>query len=77
MSSIREAVERDRITVKIQNQSFQNNQMKRSASRDSPLRTKRGRPGKPAVQLASHIQLTLVTLPSYCNYCIGRERESL
>lgn len=45
MSSIREAVERDRITVKIQNQSFQNNQMKRSASRDSPLRTKRGRPG--------------------------------
>lgn len=38
MSSIREAAERDRITVKIHN-------MKRSASRDSPLRTKRGRPG--------------------------------
>lgn len=37
MSSIREAAERDRITVKIHN-------MKRSASRDSPLRTKR-RPG--------------------------------
>lgn len=36
MSSIREAAERDRITVKIHN-------MKRSASRDSPLRTKRGR----------------------------------
>lgn len=39
MSSIREAAERDRITVKIHN-------MKRSASRDSPtLRSKRGRPG--------------------------------
>ena len=36
MSSIREAAERDRITVKIHN-------MKRSASRDSPPRTKRGR----------------------------------
>lgn len=37
MNSIREAAERDRITVKIHN-------MKRSASRESPLRTKR-RPG--------------------------------
>lgn len=36
MSSIREAAERDRITVKIHN-------MKSSASRDSPPRTKRGR----------------------------------
>lgn len=36
MSSIREAAERDRITVKIHN-------MKRSGSRDSPLRTRRGR----------------------------------
>lgn len=36
MSSIRETADRDRITVKIHN-------MKRSGSRDSPLRTRRGR----------------------------------